>query len=46
MLYNKRHIYAHAPKMEEQINYELYPDFIAFDVKFSSKGTEILWKNF
>lgn len=34
------------PSVKEKIKYELYPNFIASDVKFSSKGTEILWKNF
>jgi D-glycero-alpha-D-manno-heptose-7-phosphate kinase len=34
------------PAVKEKIKYELYPNFIALDVKFSSKGTEVLWKNF
>ncbi|MEP7145390.1 MAG: hypothetical protein ABI792_00120, partial [bacterium] len=38
--------FAKDPKLKEKIKYELYPNFIALDVKFSSKGTEILWKNF
>lgn len=38
--------FAGDPKIKEKIKYELYPNFIALDVKFSSKGTEILWKNF
>jgi D-glycero-alpha-D-manno-heptose-7-phosphate kinase len=32
--------------IKEKIKYELYPNFIALDVKFNFKGTEILWKNF
>lgn len=32
--------------LREKIKYELYPNFIALDVKFSHKGTEVLWKNF
>ncbi|MDZ4712330.1 MAG: hypothetical protein SGI89_08375 [bacterium] len=38
--------FAGDPRMKEKIKYELYPNFIALDVKLSSKGTEILWKNF
>lgn len=38
--------FAGDPGMREKIKYELYPNFIALDVKFSSRGTEILWKNF
>ncbi|MEO8665238.1 MAG: hypothetical protein ABI462_07065 [Ignavibacteria bacterium] len=38
--------FAKDPKAKEKIKYELYPNFIALDVKFSNKGTEILWKNF
>lgn len=38
--------FAGEPKLKEKIKYELYPNFIALDVKFSSKGTEVLWKNF
>lgn len=38
--------FAGDSKMKEKIKYELYPNFIALDVKFSHKGTEILWKNF
>ncbi|MEO6694378.1 MAG: hypothetical protein ABIY50_11780 [Ignavibacteria bacterium] len=38
--------FAGDQKMKEKIKYELYPNFIALDVKLSSKGTEILWKNF
>jgi len=38
--------FAREPKVKEKIKYELYPNFIALDVKFSFKGTEILWKNF
>ena len=34
------------PAAKKKIKYELYPNFIALDVKFSSKGTEVLWKNF
>jgi D-glycero-alpha-D-manno-heptose-7-phosphate kinase len=34
------------PAVKEKIKYELYPNFIALDVKFGSKGTEVLWKNF
>lgn len=38
--------FAGDPKVKEKIKYELYPNFIALDIKFSTKGTEILWKNF
>ncbi len=38
--------FASDPKVKEKIKYELYPNFIALDIKFSTKGTEILWKNF
>lgn len=38
--------FAGDPRIKEKIKYELYPNFIALDVKFSEKGTEILWKNF
>ncbi len=38
--------FAKDSKMREKIKYELYPNFIALDVKFSNKGTEVLWKNF
>lgn len=31
---------------KEKIKYELYPNFIALNVKFNFLGTEILWKNF
>ena len=34
------------PGLKEKIKYELYPNFIALDVKFNHQGTEILWKNF
>jgi D-glycero-alpha-D-manno-heptose-7-phosphate kinase len=34
------------PGLKEKIKYELYPNFIALDVKFNFKGTEVLWKNF
>jgi len=33
-------------KTKEKLKYELYPNFISMDIKFCSKGTEILWKNF
>lgn len=32
--------------VKEKIKYELYPNFIALDIKFNFTGTEILWKNF
>ena len=38
--------FAGDAKLKEKIKYELYPNFIALDVKLSKKGTEILWKNF
>jgi D-glycero-alpha-D-manno-heptose-7-phosphate kinase len=38
--------FAGDSKTKEKIKYELYPNFIALDVRFSTKGTEILWKNF
>jgi D-glycero-alpha-D-manno-heptose-7-phosphate kinase len=38
--------FAKEPGLKEKIKYELYPNFIALDVKFSDKGTEVLWKNF
>jgi len=38
--------FAADTAVKEKIKYELYPNFIALDVKFSNKGTEILWKNF
>jgi D-glycero-alpha-D-manno-heptose-7-phosphate kinase len=38
--------FAGDAKMKEKIKYELYPNFIALDVKFSDRGTGILWKNF
>lgn len=38
--------YAGDPKIKEKIKYELYPNFIALDIKFTNKGTETLWKNF
>lgn len=38
--------FAGDPKIKEKLKYELYPNFIALDVKFTHKGTEILWKNF
>lgn len=31
---------------KEKLKYELYPNFISLDIKFSTKGTEVLWKNF
>jgi len=34
------------PSLKQQIKYELYPNYIAMDVKFAEKGTEVLWKNF
>lgn len=34
------------PDIKEKIKYELYPNFIALDVKFSFMGTEVLWRNF
>lgn len=38
--------FAKDAKIKEKIKYELYPNFIALDIKFCDKGTEILWKNF
>jgi len=38
--------FAGDAKLKEKIKYELYPNFIALDVKFGIKGTEVLWKNF
>lgn len=38
--------FAKEPELKEKIKYELYPNFIALDVKFSNNGTEIIWKNF
>lgn len=38
--------YAKDPGIKEKIKYELYPNFIAMDINFTKKGTEILWKNF
>ena len=38
--------FAGDPGLRKKIKYELYPNFIALDVKFSQKGTEVLWKNF
>lgn len=38
--------FAGDPGTKEKLKYELYPNFISLDIKFSSKGTEILWKNF
>ncbi|MBK8982229.1 MAG: hypothetical protein IPM38_07880 [Ignavibacteria bacterium] len=38
--------YTNDPKLKAKLKYELYPNFIALDVKFSSKGTEVLWKSF
>lgn len=38
--------FVEEPEVKEKIKYELYPNFIALDVKFSFDGTEILWKNF
>lgn len=34
------------PATKEKIKYELYPNFIAMDLKLNFTGTEILWKNF
>ena len=34
------------PATKERIKYELYPNFIALDLKFNFTGTEVLWKNF
>ena len=38
--------FAEDPSVKEKIKYELYPNFIALDIKFNFNGTEILWKNF
>jgi D-glycero-alpha-D-manno-heptose-7-phosphate kinase len=38
--------FAGDPLIKEKIKYELYPNFIALDIKFNFKGTEVLWKNF
>lgn len=38
--------FVKEPELKEKIKYGLYPNFIALDVKFSSRGTEVLWKNF
>ncbi len=38
--------FAKDPDIKQKIKYDLFPNFIALDVKFSSGGTEILWKNF
>ncbi len=38
--------FARDPGLKEKIKYELYPNFIALDIKFNYKGTEVLWKNF
>ena len=38
--------FARDPGLKEKIKYDLYPNFIALDVHFRHKGTEILWKNF
>jgi len=38
--------FVKEPGLKEKIKYELYPNFIAMDVKFNFTGTEILWKNF
>jgi len=38
--------YAKDPRLKARIKYDLYPNFIASDIKFSDKGTEVLWKNF
>ena len=38
--------FANDIRTKEKIKYELYPNFVSLDLKFSSKGTEILWKNF
>jgi D-glycero-alpha-D-manno-heptose-7-phosphate kinase len=34
------------PAVRRQLKYELYPNFIALDVNFTFRGTEILWKNY
>ncbi|MGE5342994.1 MAG: hypothetical protein ACM3SY_16080 [Candidatus Omnitrophota bacterium] len=38
--------FANDPGLKEKIEYELYPHFLALDVKFNFIGTEVLWKNF
>jgi D-glycero-alpha-D-manno-heptose-7-phosphate kinase len=38
--------FAKDPDVKDKIKYTLYPNFITLDVKFSKKGTEVLWKNF
>jgi len=38
--------FAKDPLLKEKIKYELYPNFIALDIKFNFTGTEVLWKNF
>lgn len=38
--------FAKDAYIKEKIKYELYPNFIALDIKFNFTGTEILWKNF
>ena len=38
--------FAKDPDIKKKIKYTLYPNFITLDVKFSKKGTEVLWKNF
>lgn len=38
--------FAREPEIKKRIAYELYPNFLAHDVKFSTAGTEIVWKNF
>ncbi len=38
--------FAGDPGLKEKIKYELYPNFIALDIKFNFTGTEVLWKNF
>jgi D-glycero-alpha-D-manno-heptose-7-phosphate kinase len=38
--------FAKDSSIKEKIKYELYPNFIALDIKFNFTGAEILWKNF
>jgi D-glycero-alpha-D-manno-heptose-7-phosphate kinase len=38
--------FAEDPSLKEKIKYDLYPNFIALDIAFNKKGTELLWKNF
>ena len=38
--------YTPDPKLKAKLKYDLYPNFIALDIKFSPKGTETLWKSF